>query len=90
MDKYPENRLNIRVDEQGNISYEQDPSFAAAYFDPQRKNPLALKLEALQEQLDEWIAAEPLDLYGDAHDDWELRRSELEDEIEELEQEIGD
>lgn len=90
MDKYPENRLNIRVDERGNISYEQDPSFAAAYYQLSRKKPSELKLEALQEKLDDWIAAEPLDLYSDAHDDWELRRSELEDEIEELEQEIGD
>ncbi len=89
MRQYPENRLNIRMDEEGRITYEQDPAFAKYYNDSDVPSPQNSALEALRERLDEWIAAEPLDLYGDAHDEWELRRADLEDEIEELERETG-
>ena len=89
MRQYPENRLNIRMDEEGHITYEQDPVFAKYYDDSSAPSPQDSALEALRERLDEWIAAEPLDLYGDAHDEWELRRADLEDEIEELERETG-
>ena len=84
MGSYPENRLNIRVDAQGNISYEQDPAFAKYYFQ-QTQSPEEARLEALREELEDLEIDEPVDLYSEAHDEWELRRAELEDEIEELE-----
>ena len=89
MKPYPQNRLIIRVDEQGRITYEQNPEFAK-YYNQRLIPPLEEKLEALQEKLDDLIIDEPLELYSEAHDDWELRRSELEDEIWNLEQEIQD
>ena len=84
MDKYPENRLNIRVDEQGRVSFEQDPAFAAAYFAPPAA-PAQQRLQELRERLEDLRAWEPEYLYGDAHDDWELAIADLEDEIADLE-----
>ena len=89
MKPYPENRLNIRVDEQGRVTFEQDPAFAEIY-NRRPAGPMAEKLETLREKLEDLIIDEPVELYSDAHDDWEMRRAELEDEIEDLEREIGD
>lgn len=84
MSEYPENHLNIRVDENGNVSYEQDPLFAKYYFQAP-ENPDQARLEELRERLDDLLITEPLNPYGEAHDDWELRVADLEDEIEDLE-----
>ncbi len=88
MNKYPENRLNIRVDKNGKISFEQDPAFAAVYF-AMAAHPAAERLQELQEELEDLENEEPENLYGDEHDEWEQRRAELEDEISDLEDEIS-
>lgn len=88
MSEYPENHLNIRVDENGNVSYEQDPLFAKYYFQPP-ENPLEEKLDELKERLDDLLIDEPANLYGESHDEWELRVADLEDEIAELESRLG-
>ena len=93
MSTYPENRLNIRIDQQGRVTYEQDPAFAQAYFRPAatpEEARLEEKLEKLRDRLDDLLIDEPLNLYGEAHDRWELRRADLEDKIEELEEELED
>ena len=84
MSEYPENHLNIRVDENGNVSYEQDPLFAKYYFQPP-ENPDQARLEELRERLDDLLIAEPLNPYGESHDEWELRVADIEDEIADLE-----
>ena len=54
---YPENRLDIRVDEQGNMSYQQNPVFAA-YYAPTReekeeeRRKLEDEIEDLEDELD--------------------------------------
>ena len=83
---YPQNRLNIRIDEKGNVSYEQDPEFAK-YYAPTREEKEA-ELEELRERLELLEIDEPEDLYSDEHDDWEDERELLEDEISDLEEEI--
>ena len=88
MNEYPENHLNIRIDENGKVTYEQDPLFAKYYFQPP-ENPAEARLEELRERLDDLLIREPVNLYSEAHDDWELRRAELEDEIADLESELG-
>ena len=46
---YPENRLDIRVDENGNITYQQNPVFAH-YYAPTREEKEE-ELEALKDRL---------------------------------------
>jgi len=84
---YPENRLDIGVDRQGNISYQQNPEFAK-YYAPTRAEKEE-ELENLQYRLELLELDEPDDLYGDEHDDWEDEKRRLEDEIEDLEEEIS-
>ena len=83
---YPENRLIIRVDEQGNTTYEQDPEFAK-YYAPTREEKEE-ELEELRDRLELLEIDEPADLYSDEHDDWEEERNDLEDQIADLEAEI--
>ena len=83
---YPENRLDIRVDAQGNITYEQNAEFAK-YYAPTREEKEE-ELEELRDRLELLQIDEPDDLYSDEHDDWEDEVRELEDRIEELEEEI--
>ncbi len=84
---YPENRLNIRVDAQGNVSYEQNREFAK-YYVPTREEKEE-ELEELRERLELLEIDEPVELYSDEHDEWEEERRALEDEIEDLEEEIS-
>ena len=84
---YPQNRLDIRVDEQGNVTYEQNPEFAK-YYAPTRAEKEE-ELEELKDRLELLEIDEPVDLYSDEHDDWEEERRRLEDEIEDLEEEIS-
>ena len=83
---YPENRLDIRIDAQGRITYEQNAEFAK-YYAPTREEKEE-ELEELKERLELLEIDEPTDLYSDEHDDWEEERRALEDEIEDLEEEI--
>ena len=85
---YPENRLDIRVDENGNITYQQNPVFAH-YYAPTREEKEE-ELEALKDRLVLLDINEPDDFFSDAHDDWEEERRRLEDEIEDLEEEIAE
>ena len=84
--KYPENRLDIRVDENGQISYEENAVFAK-YYAP-TKEELEEELEELQNQLDLLNLDEPADILSLAHDEWEDAVTDLEDRIREIEEEI--
>ena len=83
---YPENRLNIRVDEKGKITYEQNPVFAQ-YYAPTREEKEE-ELEALKDRLELLDLDEPDDVYSEEHDDWEDIRRGLTEAIEDLEEEI--
>ena len=83
---YPENRLDIRVDEQGKITYEQNPVFAQ-YYAPTREEKEE-ELEALKDRLELLDLDEPDDVYSEEHDDWEDIRRGLTEAIEDLEEEI--
>ena len=83
---YPENRLDIRVDEQGEITYEQNPVFAQ-YYAPTREEKEE-ELEALKDRLEQLDLDEPDDFYSEEHDDWEDIRRGLTEAIEDLEEEI--
>lgn len=83
---YPENRLDIRMDEQGKITYEQNPVFAQ-YYAPTREEKEE-ELEALKDRLEQLDLDEPDDFYSEEHDDWEDIRRGLMEAIEDLEEEI--
>ena len=83
---YPENRLDIRVDEQGKITYEQNPVFAQ-YYAPTREEKEEER-EALKDRLELLDLDEPDDVYSEEHDDWEDIRRGLTEAIEDLEEEI--
>ena len=83
---YPENRLNIRVDQNGNVRYEQNQEFAK-YYAPTREE-LEEELEELQYQLEQMELDEPLDPSSFDHDEWEDTRNDLEDQIRELEEQL--
>ena len=83
---YHENRLDIRVDEQGKITYEQNPVFAQ-YYAPTREEKEE-ELEALKDRLELLDLDEPDDVYSEEHDDWEDIRRGLTEAIEDLEEEI--
>ena len=85
---YPENRLDIRVDEQGKISYEQNAVFAQ-YYAPTREEKEE-ELEQLKDRLELLDLDEPDDLYSEEHDDWEDIRRGLAEAIEDLEEEISE
>ena len=85
---YPENRLDIRVDEQGRISYEQNAVFAQ-YYAPTREEKEE-ELEQLKDRLELLDLDEPDDLYSEEHDDWEDIRRGLAEAIEDLEEEISE
>ena len=84
--EYPENRLDIRVDEQGNVTFEQNREFAK-YYAPTLSEKEE-ELEELRHRLDLLEIDEPEELYSSEHDDWEEERRLLEEEIEDLEDEI--
>jgi len=82
--KYPDNRLDIRVKENGEISFEQNAEFAR-YYAPTREE-LEEELEELQDQLDMLNLDEPSDILGIEHDEWEEAVESLEDQIREIEE----
>jgi hypothetical protein len=83
---YPENRLDIRMDQYGRITYEQNAEFAK-YYAPGRAD-LEDELEELNDRLELLEMDEPENLYGDEHDEWEDERRRLEEAIEEMEERL--
>lgn len=86
LQNYPENRLDIRVDENGNVTYQQNPVFAQ-YYAP-TKEEKEEELESLKHRLELLKIDEPDDVLSIAYEDWEDERDALEEEIEDLEKEI--
>ena len=84
--EYPENRLDLCVDEQGNVTYRQNPVFAK-YYAPTREEK-EQELEDLKDRLELLKLDEPMDVLSVEYEDWEAERNILEEEIEELEEEI--
>lgn len=85
---YPENRLDIRVDEQGNTSYQINPVFAR-YYAPTVEEKEE-ELEELKDRLGLLELDEPDDIYSDEYEDWEEEKERLEEEIRELETDIDE
>ena len=82
---YPENRLDIRIDEDGNISYMQNADFAK-YYAP-AKEECEAELEELRERLELLGLDEPDDVLSIEYEEWEEEKRKLEEEIEDLENE---
>lgn len=84
--RYPENRLDIRVDENGNMTFAENREFAK-YYAPTR--------EEMEEELEELLHRqrlleldEPTDPSGLAYDEWEEAMEHLEERIHDLEERI--
>ena len=84
--KYPENRLDIRMDENGNISYEQNRVFAQ-YYAPTREE-MEEELEDLEYQLDMLELNRPDFGLEEEYDEWRIRMDNLKERICELEEEL--
>lgn len=82
---YPENRLDIRIDEDGNISYMQNADFAKHY--APTKEECEAELEELRERLELLELDEPDDVLSIEYEEWEEEKRTLEEEIEDLEKE---
>ena len=85
LSEYPENRLHIVVDENGNITYRQDPEFLK-YYNPTLEE-MEEELEDLEYQLDMKLLDEPVgpfDLFDTEYDDWKDEVSDIRDRIREL------
>ena len=85
---YPENRLDIRIDGQGNITYQQNAEFAKYY--ALTKEEKEEELEDLRDRLELLELDQPDDILSEEHDDWEDEKAALEEAIEDLEEEIGE
>ena len=86
--EYPENRLDIRVDEQGNTSYQINPVFAGYYM--MTREEKEEELEELMDRLELLETDEPDDIYSEEYEDWEEEKERLEEEIRELETDIDE
>ena len=89
LSEYPENRLHIVVDENGNISYRQDPEFLK-YYNPTPEE-MEEELEDLEYQLEMKLLDEPVgpfDMFDTEYDDWKDELSELREKIRELKEAI--
>ena len=84
---YPENRLDIRVDENGNVTFEQNAEFAK-YYAPTREE-LEEELEDLQYQLEMLELDEPVDRFDGSYTEWEEEVVKLKNRIEELEEALS-
>ena len=84
--KYPENRLDIRMDENGHMTFEQNAEFKK-YYAPTR-GELEEKLEELQYRLDLLETDEPDDILSVEHDEWEDEVNDLQERIREIKEEI--
>ena len=85
---YPENRLDIRIDENGNVTYQQNAEFAK-YYAPTREEKEE-ELEKLRERLELMELDEPEDILSDEYDDWEEEKRALEEMIKDQEEEINE
>jgi hypothetical protein len=83
--QYPENRLHIVIDENGNVSYRQDPEFLK-YYAPTAEE-LREELEDLEYQLEMKLLDEPVgpfDMFDTEYDDRKDDLSDLRERIREL------
>lgn len=85
---YPENRLDIRIDENGNVTYQQNTEFAK-YYAPTREEKEE-ELDELRERLELIELDEPEDILSDEYDDWEEEKRALEEMIKDQEEEINE
>ena len=85
---YPENRLDIRIDENGNITYEQKIEFAKFY--APTKEEKVEEMEELRDRLELLDLDEPDDEFSVEYEEWEEEKRRLEEEIADLEDEIND
>ena len=85
---YPENRLDIRIDGQGKVTYQQNAKFAKYY--ALTREEKEEELEDLRDQLELLELDEPDDIFSVEHEDWEDEKTALEEAIEDLEEAIGD
>ncbi len=88
MGEYPDNRLRIRIDGSGKVSFEQDADFAR-YYKPTRED-IEEEIEELRDELAELELNEPMDALDGPYSDWEEEKEELENRIEELESILED
>ena len=89
LSEYPENRLHIVVDENGNITYRQDPELLK-YYNPTLEE-MEEELEDLEYQLEMKLLDEPVgpfDMFDTEYDDWKDELSELREKIRELKEAI--
>ena len=89
--EYPENRLNIVVDENGNVTYRQDAEFLK-YYTPTPEE-MEEELEDLEYQLEMKLLDEPVgpfDMFDTEYDDWKDELSDLRERIRELKQAIAE
>ena len=89
LSEYPENRLHIVVDENGNITYRQDPEFLK-YYNPTPEE-MEEELEDLEYQLEMKLLDEPVgpfDMFDTEYDDWKDELSELREKIRVLKEAI--
>ena len=87
--EYPENRLNIVIDENGNVTYRQDPEFLK-YYTPSLQE-MEEELEDLEYQLEMKLLDEPagpFDMFDTEYDDWKDELSDLRERIRELKESI--
>ncbi len=84
--KYPENRLDIRIDENGKVTYEENREFAR-YYAP-TKEELKEELDELQHEFEMLRLDEPDDYWDGEHEIWEDEMSEMKNRIRELEEAI--
>ena len=87
--EYPENRLNIVIGENGDITYRQDPVFLK-YYTPTAEE-MEEELQNLEYQLDMKLLDEPVgpfDLFDTEYDDWKDEVSDIRERIRELQESI--
>ena len=86
--KYPENRLDIRMDENGHMTFEQNAEFKK-YYMPTREE-LEEELEELEDQMAVLELDEPEDILSFEHDEWEDAKNDLMERIRDVEEAISD
>lgn len=86
-EKYPENRLDIRMDEQGNISYVQNPVFSKYY--AKTNDEIREEIDELSYELDLLEAGEPPEYYYDEYAEWLENKRNIKDRIEDLRDDLN-
>ena len=79
---FPDRGLDIRVDEQGRMTFVPNPEFAQHY----ATDPAEEELEELRDALAMLELDEPDDLFSAEHDEWEYETDELKRRIAGLEE----